>query len=176
MAMAKVRPNGRPRAPKDDGSGKKLTRAYVDAGDNVSPGNMARPYGGTLATSIQSMADAIVAGATIGEVCAAAGFSRQALYAYRQRHPEADALIRSAEAARDRPVSRSVYQAAQEDWRAGFRWLETHQPEDWAPPASRVELSGRDGGPIALEAKRAEAMPDRELAAYARELARELDE
>lgn len=163
--MNSDRPNGRPR--------KKLSTREPDTvnGDGVN----IRPWGGTLADALPQMCAAIAAGATIGRVCALAGFSRQALYTWRQRYPEHDAMVRKAEAIRDSSVEDNTYQAAQTDWQAGFKWLAIHRPDDWTPPSHRVEMTGKGGGPIVVAGKRLDELTDAELAAEARKLAEELE-
>jgi hypothetical protein len=62
-----------------------------------------------------------------------------------------------AEAMAEAEVAEALKAAAATggDWKAALAWLQHRRRTDWRPPTNTTEVSGPDGGPIALDDARA---------------------
>lgn len=115
---------------------------------------------------------ALERGHTRAAAAAQAGLHFQRLYDWIRSDPafaeqvdvaEGKAEVRIAEALIDSALAPGA------DWRAILAWLEHRRRHDWRPPTTTTEVSGPDGGAIALEDARAKVarVLDRIVAAEA---------
>jgi hypothetical protein len=79
--------------------------------------------------------------------------------------------IEKAEGEAEAVYTRIVADAAVKNWTAAAWWLERRRPEDFAR-RERVEMTGKDGGPI--DTRDLSTIPDHERAALAEAIRRHL--
>lgn len=144
-------------------------RAYVDAEPVAESTKRFRKHGETLSEALPWILERVKSGIPINHACEAAGFSKQALYKHCQKHPDDKERLDQAKAEGEQWLVEGLYEAARDDPRFGLLLLERRRPEEWSKP-EKVELTGKDGGAIAVTA----APPTRALAIA--ELARMLGE
>ena len=110
-----------------------------------------RPYGNTLAEALEDILILVRAGHFINHALAIAGFSKQAFHAYRLKCPEAEERLEQARAEADGKLVTLVHTFAADDAKSAQWLLERRRPLEYSL-ASKVELTGKDGGAIQLDA------------------------
>ena len=107
---------------------------------------------------------------------AMADVTRQTFYDWLDADPTfSDAVQKAESVAESRYLSRVTKAAMEGTWQAAAWWLERRMPEHYSlRNLSKVEVSGPDGGPIALSPVLA-ALPQDDLEAKIKELEAELD-
>ena len=102
---------------------------------------------------VKTLVDALRLGETYGGAAAAAGISNETLRVWRDKRPEFAAAIARAESELRRVcLARIEKAAAAGTWRASLAILERRFPHDFGRHAN-IEVTGRNGGPIQLDAK-----------------------
>lgn len=131
-------------------------------GPGRPPGEFVKAGGKVTATAPTpaKMAQVLIAlgkGHTRTAAAALAGIHRQRLYDWVNRDPEFAEACDIAEATAEAQVAEAFQVAALNpaDHRAALAWLEHRRRVDWRPPTNTTEVSGPDGGPIALADARA---------------------
>lgn len=109
-------------------------------------------------------------GAPQKDACAFAGISPRTFQLWRSawssldldadNHESTDALLvrffrlyDDADAALTVEIVGSWADQAKEDWRAAERFLARRDPEGWGDPKTRLEVTGADGGPVAVSSR-----------------------
>lgn len=91
----------------------------------------------------------------INRACALEGVPRSSLYALLDADDEARLLVdqaRAAAAERDELELRALIKVEAKSANVMLHLMERLYPDDYAPPKTRTEVSGADGGPIKTEA------------------------
>jgi hypothetical protein len=118
--------------------------------------------------AIEKMLDALRLGMTRRAASGAAGFSKSTLYRMLENDTDGTLLtaIEKAEAQAEATYSTIVANAAADpkNWTAAAWWLERRHPADYAK-REKVEMTGKDGGPI--DHRNVTALPDHERQALA---------
>jgi hypothetical protein len=120
--------------------------------------------------------NAIRAGSYVETAAAAAGIDKVTLYRWLKRGGRfpgtiyadfADAVNEATAQAEMRDVLTISKAAGEGDWRAAAWRLERKYPKRWGT-VSRTELTGKDGGPVAMASVDVTKLSDEELAALIR--------
>lgn len=116
--------------------------------------------------------DPRVGAATWTDIAAVCGVSESTVRLWAEEHPEFSASVTHAKDRADNRVVNAFYKRAlgdhknPPDTKACIVWLGNRRPQEWRE-SQRIELTGKDGGPIA----HADATRET-LEAYAREIGR----
>jgi hypothetical protein len=91
------------------------------------------------------------AGVPKKDAAAACGVGESTLYRYQASSESFRSQVEKAESEAVAANTLVVRKAAQAGtWQAAAWWLERRRPEDWAR-TERVEVAGKDGGPISVD-------------------------
>jgi hypothetical protein len=116
--------------------------------------------------AIERLLKGLSLGMTRTAAAAHAGFSRTTLY--RMIANDADGTlvtaIEKAEDSAEGTYTGIIAQAADKNWQAAAWWLERRRPAEFAR-RERLEMTGKDGGPI--DHRSVSELPDHERAALA---------
>ena len=100
------------------------------------------------ADTLKKLEEAFAIGASDREACFYADISLQTLYTYQQHHPE---FVERKEALKERPVllaRQTVVKGITSDPKLAMDFLKSKAKDEFG---TRVEMTGRDGGPMQLE-------------------------
>lgn len=117
----------------------------------AAPTKRHRKYGDTLVEALPWILERVRSGIPINHACEVAGFSKQALYKHCARYPESREELDQAKAEGEEWLVKGLYDAARDDPKFGLLLLERRRPEEWGK-ADRLELTGKDGGAIEVQA------------------------
>jgi len=100
--------------------------------------------------SIERVVGALQAGADMALAAHLVGVTREALYQYGRKHPEAQARFNEARARADDIIVKTLYDKAKNgDTTAIIFWLKNRRSAEWRDRHDFTqEISGKDGGPI----------------------------
>ena len=119
-------------------------------------------------TKVDRLLEGLKVGMTRRAACAAAGISKTSLYRMLENDPDGTfgTLIENAEGEAEAAFSEIIAKATLDpkNWTAAAWWLERRHPQDYAR-RDKVEMTGKDGGPI--ESRTVSELPDHERAALA---------
>jgi hypothetical protein len=119
-----------------------------------------RPFGNTIAEAFPAILINVKSGMPIVHACELAGFSKSSVLEWIRTTAGAREEMDKAKADRDERLVRSLYAKAQDDPQLAKYWLERRRPDEWAQN-SRIEVTGKDGGPIATTTQtRTEALQE----------------
>ena len=110
-----------------------------------------RPYGNTIAEALDDILVLVRSGLFIEHALGVAGFSKQAFHAYRLKHPEAEERLDQARAHADSKLVKLVHDFAEDDAKSAQWLLERRRPQEYGR-VDKVELTGKDGGAIQVDA------------------------
>jgi len=118
--------------------------------------------------AIERLLQGLRVGMTRRAACAGAGFSRTTLYRMLDNDPDGALVtaIEKAEAEAEATYTLIIAKATinPKNWTAAAWWLERRRPQEFAK-RERVEMTGKDGGPI--DHRDVTTLPDHERQALA---------
>lgn len=119
-----------------------------------------RPFGETIGDAYPFILGMVHKGRSVTHACELAGFSRSSVNEWIVATPERRAELDKARADRDDAMVQSLFDKAIDDPRIAQWWLERRRPQEWGR-AEKVEITGKDGGPIATtQQSRSEALQE----------------
>lgn len=126
-----------------------------------------RPFGETIEEAFPHILAKVNQGMPVSQACELAGFLRATLHEWMAAQTVRREELTQARAAADEKLVYGLYAKADDDPRVAQWILERKRPDEWGR-AERVEVTGKDGGPIETVHKtRAEAWDDLKEAARA---------
>lgn len=112
-------------------------------------GSVGRPTKRNTKTRAAILA-ALAAGLTYERAARAAGVSYDLLREWRRDDPSFASAVDLVNAKIELRLLEIIHAAAPSDWRASAWLLERRFPETWG--RNRIEVTGKDGGPVAIAA------------------------
>lgn len=126
-----------------------------------------RPYGETMAEAFPHILSKVNQGMSIAHACELAGFDPSNVQKWMQSQADATEAAAHAKASADEKLVYGLYAKADDDPRIAQWLLERKRPADFGR-AERVEVTGKDGGPIeTVQQTRTEAWAELKAAARA---------
>lgn len=117
-----------------------------------------RPTKYTPAT-VAKITRALKDGCTKEAAAACGGIGYSTLNEWEKEFPEFSEALTRAEGEAEAQMARCLFTAAPTDWRAAESWLKRRRSKTWGDKQT-TEISGTEGGPIAIRSVEAVLPPD----------------
>lgn len=113
----------------------------------ANPSGRHRKFGLTIADAWDKIIGLVQQGIPIVHAVEFCGFAKTSLYEWVERYPEAREEMEQAKAEGELRLVHGLYEAAARDPRFGLEMLSRRRTAEWGKQ-DRVEVTGKDGGPI----------------------------